>query len=175
MKSLVKYIFFAGISAAILNAAGCTPKSESITVPFPAEPAAKKANVPHPVPDELSFAKDFLQSLVDAGWTVREVRNSKFNSFFRDTGKAAFIRTERGVVEAVFFESEAEVEQISVSEQQTGDLRYRRYIVRKPPLTNQRIEGGASCYFTKHRNVFIITTDPDLNDALKESLPMLPL
>jgi hypothetical protein len=108
-----------------------------------------------------------VQSLSDAGWVIREVRHSKFNGFFTDSRNAAFIRTEGGVIEAVFFESDADVRQIQVSEEQTRDAKYHRYLIRKAPLTDQRIEGGEPCYFTKYRNVFVLTNDRKLNDELK--------
>jgi hypothetical protein len=45
----------------------------------------RKADVSRRVPAELSFAKDFVQTLSDAGWEIREVSNSKFNGFLPDT------------------------------------------------------------------------------------------
>jgi len=119
------------------------------------------------ISEDLSFAKDFVRTLNDAGWIVREVHHSKFNSFFKESSKAAFIRTDKGAIEAIFFESDADVKQIRVSEAQTGDLKYHSYLVQKLPLTNQRIEGGET-YFAKYRNVFIITINSELSDDLNQ-------
>lgn len=159
MKSLALFIIFAALS---LTASSCAFQNKTVTS---SPPSSQKADVSHLVADDLSFAKDFVQSLSDAGWKIQEVSPSKFNGFFADSRQAAFIRTDKGIVEAVFFQSKADVEQIQVSEEQTGDLQHHRYVVQKLPATNQRIEGGA-CYFTKYRNAFIITIDRELYDAL---------
>lgn len=127
-----------------------------------------KRDVSYPVPAELGYAKEFVRFLSDSGWSVEAVYPSKFNSFFRETAKAAFIKTEKGDIEVVFFNNDDDVMQIEVSEEQSKASRYYKYSVRTP-MTKQRIE-GAACYFTKHRNMFIITTDRELSDALKRLL-----
>ena len=159
MRSLALSIILVALS---LMALSCAFQNKTVTSSLP---SPQKADVSHLVADDLSFAKDFVQSLSDAGWTIQEIHHSKYNGFFGDSRKAAFIKTDKGIVEAVFFQSKADVEQIQVSEERTKDSQYHRYVVQKLPTTNQRIEGGI-CYFTKYRNAFIITTDRELNDAL---------
>ena len=159
MKSLALCFIYVGLS---LSALSCASPRTSVA---PIAPYMRKADVSHLVPADLSFAKNFVQTLSNAGWEIREVSHSKFNGFFRDSEKAAFIRTDKGVIEAIFFQSKADVEQIQVIEVQNKSLGYFRYTLVKPPVTNQRIEGG-DCYFTKYKNVFVITSDRGANDAL---------
>jgi hypothetical protein len=163
MKSLALCFIYVALS---LSALSCAPQRASVA---PVAPYMRKADVSRLVPADLSFAKDFVQTLSDAGWEIREVSNSKFNGFFPDTEKSAYIETDKGVIEAIFFQSKADVEQIQVSEVKDKSSGYHGYTVRKPPATNQRIEGG-DCYFKKYRNVFVITSDREANDALNQLL-----
>lgn len=144
-----------------LLALSCATQSKMAAPPVSAAP---KRDVSRLVPAELGYAKEFVQSLSDSGWTVEAVYPSKFNSFFRETANAAFIQTDKGAVEVVFFKNDDDVAQIEVREEEGEGSQYRKYLV-QTPMTKQRIE-GAACYFTKHRNMFIITTDFELNDAL---------
>jgi hypothetical protein len=160
MQSLALCLIYFGLSLSALSCA-----SQRTTGVASVAPYMQRADVSHLVPVDLSFAKNFVQTLSDAGWEIREVSHSKFNGFFPDTEKAAFIRTDKGVVEAIFFQSKADVEQIQISEVQDKSLGYHRYMVRKLPVTNQMIEGG-DCYFTKYQNVFVIASNREVNDAL---------
>ncbi|MDQ3907725.1 MAG: hypothetical protein M3268_05210 [Acidobacteriota bacterium] len=92
------------------------------------------------------------------------MHRSNFESFFRETHRAAYIETDKGVLEAIFFDRDADVEQIRVSEEPMRDAGYHEYVV-QTPKTTRKIAGAAS-YFTKRRNVFITTSDPGLIDAL---------
>src|SRR4028118_2168733 len=98
MKSLALYLILGVIS---LMVSSCAFQNKTVTTSLP---TPQKANVSYLIADDLNFAKDFAQSLNDAGWTIQEVRHSKFNSFFVDSNKAVFIKTDKGVVEAVFFQ-----------------------------------------------------------------------
>lgn len=40
--------------------------------------------------------RGLVQLLSDAGWPVRAVLPSKYNGYFRETGRAAFIETDKG-------------------------------------------------------------------------------
>ena len=79
---------------------GCT--SRPVPESAPALTAQKK-DVSDLVPADLGFAKEFVQFLVASGWTVQPVRPSKLNGFFRETKKAAWIDTDKGILEVVFF------------------------------------------------------------------------
>jgi hypothetical protein len=162
MRRSASWSFLVAVS---LMAAACASRSQTTVLPVT---VARARDVSPLVPADLSYARGFVQLLSDAGWSIEAVYPSKFNSFFRETRKAAFIKTDKGVVEVVFFDQDAEVEQIQVREEQSEVSGYHKYSV-QTPLTKQRVEGAAS-YFTKHRNMFIITIDRELNDALNRLL-----
>ena len=67
-------------------------------------------------------------------------------------------------MEVVFFESDAQVNQIQITEERGDKYAYHKYVIRTP-ATTQRMEGGAA-YFTKHRNTLIVTSDAQLNETL---------
>jgi len=124
----------------------------------------QKKDVSDLVPADLSFAKGFVQFLIASGWTVQPVRPSKLNGFFRETKKAAWIDTDKGILEVVFFENEAQVDQIQITEERSDISTYHKYVIRTQGTT-QRMEGGAA-YFTKQRNMLVVTSDAQLNEAL---------
>jgi hypothetical protein len=99
MKYLALYIIPVALS---LMASSCAFHSNTVTSSLP---SPQKADVSYLIANDLSFAKDFVQSLSDTGWAIQEVRHSKFNSFFGDSREAVFIKTDKGVVEAVFFKA----------------------------------------------------------------------
>jgi hypothetical protein len=164
----MKLLRLRGILFALtLAAMSCAPQPRSV-VPSVKLAQTAKVDVSQLVPADLSYAKDFVQFLSDSGWSVQGVHRSKFESFFRETNKAAYLETERGIFEVVFFDQDADVEQIRVSEEQGASANHHKYTV-QTPKTNRRIEGGV-CYFTKRRKMFIITSDRELNDALDRLL-----
>ena len=138
---------------------GSRPVSESI----PASPAQNK-DVSQLVPADLSFANEFVQFLIASGWTVQPLRPSKLNGFFRETEKAAWIDTDKGILEVVFFENDAQVDQIQITEERSDVSTYHKYVIRTP-VTIQRMEGGPA-YFTKQRNMLVVTSDAQLNETL---------
>jgi hypothetical protein len=144
----------------------CASRS-SIVAP-PSSVVAQRTDVSSIVPGDLSFAKEFVQFLSDSGWQVQAVRPSKFNGFFRETNRAAWIETDKGTLEVVFFDNDTTVEQMQISEQRSRASDYHQYVVRTAK-TMQRIEGGAT-YFIKYRKLLIMTSDRDLNDVLNRLL-----
>ena len=56
-------------------------------------------------PTDVAYrqAMEFAQFLNGKGINVKSVHGSKLNGFFRGLNKAAFCRTEKGVVEIIFF------------------------------------------------------------------------
>jgi hypothetical protein len=147
-----------------LSTFGCA--SRSVLRSAPAS-TPQKMDVSDLVPAELNFAKEFVQFLVNSGWTVQPVRPSKLNGFFIETKKAAWIDTDKGIMEVIFFDNEADVQQIQITEE--TDIRsYHKYVL-KTPTETRRIEASAT-YFTKHRNMLIVTIDGQLNEALNQLL-----
>ena len=146
-----------------LSISACKPRSTISRTPAPL--SAQRADVTPLVPAELSYAKEFVQFLNDSGWSIQTVQPSKFNGFFRETKKAAYIETDKGVLEVVFFDTNAAVEHIQITEAARGAPNNHVYVI-KYADTTQRTEGAGATYFTKYRNMFIITIDRDLNDRL---------
>ncbi|MFN2492304.1 MAG: hypothetical protein ABR501_05400 [Pyrinomonadaceae bacterium] len=144
---------------------GCASRPPGVAPPATIE---RQTDVSYLVPDDVSFAKGFVQFLSDAGWQVNTVRPSKFNGFFHETDRAAWIQTVKGTLEVVFFDSDATVAQILISENGGRQSDDPKYII-QTSKTSQRIEGAVT-YFTKHRNMLIITIDHDLNDELHRLL-----
>lgn len=129
--------------------------------------ASQPVDISRLVPADLSFAKDLVQLLSNGGWKVQRVLPSKFNGFFKETQKAAYIETNKGTLEAVFFDGEDEVRQILITEDNLSG--YHKYVL-KSAQTTQVIEGNAA-YFRKYRNALIIATRQKTIDELNGLLP----
>jgi hypothetical protein len=149
---------FCLVGLVLMGGCGSRPRTAS-SVP----PASQKTDISNLVPNDLAFAKSFVQLLVDSGWAVQPVRPSKLNGFFLQTNKAAWIDTDKGIMEVVFFDNEADVEQIQITQERSNLHIYTL----KTPTETQRMEGSAT-YFTKHGNMLIVTIDAHLNDALNQ-------
>jgi hypothetical protein len=119
------------------------------------------------VPPDLTFAAAFVQSLSDSGWDVQAVRHSKFNGGLFGTTKAAWVKTDKGIFEVVFFEKADEVEQIQIREEQDSTPSRHRYTV-TCATGNHPWEGRLPVYFTKHGILLIISHDRQLADALNK-------
>jgi hypothetical protein len=122
------------------------------------------------VPRDLSFATAFVQTLSDSGWTVQSVRHSIFNGgIIPQTRKAAWIKTEKGVLEVLFFEKLDDLEQVQIKEDDDSTPSQHKYTVTTGNESHQW-GGRLPVYFAKYRNVLIITYDSKLNDAIRSTL-----
>ena len=139
----------------------------TIRAPSPTS-LASESNVSPLVPPELGYARDFVQLLSDRGLTIQGVFASKLNGFFNETKRAAFVQTGKGVLEVVFFDTNTEVEQIQINEEKSDIPNYHKYVINSAKTT-QKMEGAAT-YFTKYRNVLIVTIDHELNDKVNQLL-----
>ena len=146
---------------------GCKPRSAISTMP--AAPSLQRVDISPLVPGELIYAKNFVQFLSDSGWSIQGVHRSMHESFFRETNKAAYLETDHGILEVVFFDTNAAVEQIQIIEEPSTSPNGHSYLI-KSTATTQRTGGFGPTYFTKYRNMFIITIDRELNDKLQEIL-----
>jgi hypothetical protein len=149
---------FCLVGLVLMGGCGSRPRTAS-SVP----PASQKTDISNLVPNDLAFAKSFVQLLVDSGWAVQPVRPSKLNGFFLQTKKAAWIDTDKGIMEVVFFDNEADVEQIQITQERSN---LHIYILKTPAETRRM--GGSATYFTKHGNMLIVTIDAHLNDVLNQ-------
>jgi hypothetical protein len=148
---------------ATLSILGCASRPVPRSAP---EFSPSKRDVSDLVPTELNFAKEFVQFLVNSGWAVQPVRPSKLNGLFTKTQNAAWIDTDKGIMEVIFFDSDADVQQIQITEESSDIPNYHKYVL-KTPTETRRIEASPT-YFTKHRNMLVVTIDAQLNKALNQ-------
>lgn len=122
-------------------------------------------DVSHLVPSDLSFATPLVQSLSDSGWSIQAVRHSKFNGGVLWTTKAAWVKTDKGIFEVVFYETVSDVEQIQIKEDSDSTPAYHKYTVTRANESHPFV-GRFPVYFTKYRTMMIVTHDGKLNDAI---------
>ena len=149
---------------ALVFVVGCGSRSN---IPAPKPPDPERTDVSQIVPGDLKFAENFVRLLVDSGWTVQPVRHSKMNGFFLETQEAAWILTDKGILEVIFFENRSRVEQIQITEEASIPT-YHKYVL-KTPTETRRIE-GALTFFTKYHNMLIVTIDAHLKESLNQVL-----
>jgi len=117
-------------------------------------------------PDAMEFARFLNQR----GINVKSVHQSKLESFFPGIEKAAFFRTERGVVEVIFFPDPRGAENLTVTEQ----LKAGRYLYSFQGQPNPKLDDGFDAsrrmYFLMHRNWFIVLESKELYDSVKNAL-----
>ena len=135
---------------------------------FRAATSAQGQDVSHLVPPALSFANGFVQTLSDSGWSVERVALSIYNGGMAGTTKAAWIKTDKGVLEVLFFETNAEVQQIQLKENDNSTPSYHKYSITWPNNRKDGCEGRLPVYFTKYRTMLIISYDHELADALNK-------
>jgi len=119
--------------------------------------------------DDLSYTTEFVGMLRDAGLDVQSVQRSVWESFFPTTNKAAWIRTNHGIADVVFFPTSVVTEplQIILSENEAQG----RYVYRvQAQSSEQSIDANRPLYFTQYRNLFIVTDSTELDASLKRIL-----
>jgi len=135
------------------------------TCPF--RSSAQGRNVSSIVPQQVAYATGFVQRLSDGGLWIRRVALSKYNGGYFGPTKAVWVETEKGILEAVFFDKPADLDCIQLHEEQTGNPKKHRYTVSLP--NGQTVTwdmGHASVYFIKDRDTLVITRSGELNEAL---------
>ena len=117
------------------------------------------------VPSDISFATPLVQSLSDSGWFIRAVRHSKFNGGVLWSTKAAWVQTDKGILEVVFYDKVADVEQIQIREEPDSTPTDHKFTVTR--ANESHLFGGRfPVYFTKYRTMLIVTYDGKLHDAI---------
>ncbi len=91
---------------------------------------------------------------------------------FLSTDKAAWIKTDEGTVEAVFFDDPAEVEQIRATPLASEAGRYKYKLQAPAPTLSQdvTIDAAFPLYFTMQHGVFLVTSSTELDETLKRIL-----
>ena len=101
------------------------------------------------------------------------VQSSTYMAMFPSTDKAAWINTNEGIIEVIFFADPSEVEQIDITEQPNQTAGRYLYIIQAPPPTllhDQTIDAAYPLYFTIRNDMLVITSSEELDKALKHIL-----
>jgi hypothetical protein len=134
-------------------------------VAFASRPRAQISDVSHLVPDQISYARGFVQHLSDAGLSVQKVALSKYNGGFFGPTKAVWIKTDKGILEVVFFDTPADLDAIQLHGEESVDPNYHKYTITLVNK-NESIEGRLPVWFTKYQDALIITYDSEFNKTL---------
>lgn len=132
---------------------------------------AKDSSLLKPTDVAHTEAMEVAQFLNGKGINVKSVHASKLNGFFRGLNKAAFFRTEKGVIEVIFFPEQRGAERVQVREQRkAGRYLYSFEGQPDPNPPGDTIDAGHPMYFLMHRRWFIVLHSKELNDALQPAL-----
>ena len=115
-------------------------------------------------------AMEFARFLDDKGITVKSVHRSKLESLFQGVEKAAFFRTEKGVVEVIFFPEPIGAEKVKVTEQRKAGRYLYSFQGQPNPEPGDGFDANRPMYFLMHRNWFIVPDSEELYDTLKRAL-----
>ena len=115
-------------------------------------------------------AMEFAGLLNDKGIIVNSVHLSKLNSFFQGIEKAAFFRTENGVLEVVFFPDPEGAEKVTVTEQRKAGRYLYSFQGQPNPRFGDGFDSPRPMYFLMYRNWFIVLESEDLLNAVKSAL-----
>jgi hypothetical protein len=124
-------------------------------------------------PEHVAYADamEFVRFLNDRGINVKSVHRSKLESFFRGVGKAAFFRTEKGIVEVIFFPDPMGAERVQVTEQRkAGRYLYSFEGQPQPNSPGDTFDSNRPMYFLMRRNWFITPDSKEFYEALKAAL-----
>jgi hypothetical protein len=132
---------------------------------------AKDGSILKPTNTSYKEAMEFAQFLEDKGIIVKSVHGSKLNGFFQGLEKAAFFRTDKGIIEVIFFPEPRGAVKVRVREQRrAGRYLYSFEGQPHPNPPGDTIDAGRPMYFLMHRNWFMVTDSEELHDALKLAL-----
>jgi hypothetical protein len=122
------------------------------------------------IPTDLTFSTPLVQVLSQSGLTIFSVQSSTYTAMFPSTDKAVWIKTNEGILEAIFFANSAEVEQIRITEQPNRSAGRYLYTIQAPSpilLHDQTIDAAFPLYFTAKNDILMITSSEELDKALK--------
>ncbi len=131
---------------------------------------SKDSSILKPADSSYVEAMEFAQFLNGQGIKVNSVHASKLNGFFRTLEKAAFLRTEKGVVEVVFFPEPLGAEKVKLTEHREKGRYVYTFEGQPSPEPGDGIDASRPMYFLMHGKWFIVTETEDLYNALKGAL-----
>lgn len=117
-------------------------------------------------------AAAFAQFLKTNGVEVRSIHRSTLEGFFKGIEKAAFFRTDKGIVEVVFFPGPLDAEKVTItySRNAAKGVPHKYKVEGQPTPGEGVIHATYALYFTLHRSWYIVTMDSEMDSALKRSL-----
>jgi hypothetical protein len=124
------------------------------------------------IPPDLSYATDFVRFLQGTGLVVQEVLRSHHDAMLGGN-KAAFIRTDKGVIEVVFLPGGTDAEKITVTYSRNPSSNVpHKYIINGQAINGKSDtwEAGYPQYITLHKNWFITTSEYELEALIKRGL-----
>ena len=114
-------------------------------------------------------AIQFAEALQQQGFTVQSIHRSKMEGFFSGLPKAAFLHTDKGVVEVIFFDEPTGAERVRVIEERQGNRYLYAFEGQPNPQPGERIDAGYPIYFIPYRNWFMVVTEKELASALQQA------
>lgn len=114
-------------------------------------------------------AMQFARVLNEKGIRVLSVHRSKLNGFFPGLQRAAFFKTEKGVVEVIFFPEPEGAENVIVTERREAG-RYLYSFSGQPNATMIGFDSAGPTYFLMHGNWFIVSDIESLYHEVKRKL-----
>jgi hypothetical protein len=143
----------------------CSASTGSIGA-APSRPATQSGIV---VPDRFRHAEPFIRTLEAGGLMVYAIAQSYLEASFGGGQKAAYITTDKGVVEVVVLPGATDAEQLTVMYSKWNGNRHHYYIT-GPSVSKADDVYGQSLYITLHKNWFIETFDAELDGIIKRIL-----
>jgi hypothetical protein len=138
-----------------------------------ADPCIAAVQPDRPIPAELKHVAPFVEFLRGAGLIVLEVQQSHLTGMFKGTDQAAYITTNRGVLELVTFPGPTDAERITIEYSKTpGVPASHHYLFQGWPINGDagKWSGTQPAYFTLHKNWFIVAWQPELDAFVKRRL-----
>lgn len=114
------------------------------------------------IPNELTYATDFIVQLNKSDVNVIDVKQSLYENFLEGTNKAVYIATDKGIADVIFFPNhdENKVKIETVSEDET------RY---KYNVQGKLIDSSRQLYFSVHDDFISVTDSNELDTAIKKA------
>ncbi|MEW5980563.1 MAG: hypothetical protein AB1898_32670 [Acidobacteriota bacterium] len=129
---------------------------------------------PYEIPIEHRYAFEFARFLEKAGLTIEKIQGSHLAAMFENLHEAAFVTTNKGIVQVVFLAGEQDAEKIRViaqtvySQEPSAPYKYR---IEGHPTVNQpeAMQAAEPLYFTTYKRWFIVATGCELDTLIKRA------
>jgi hypothetical protein len=126
------------------------------------------------VPERFRHAEPFIRTLEAGGLVVQNIAGSHLEASFGGGEKAAFITTDKGVVEVVVLPGAMDAEQLTITYTKWNGNGHHFYITGPSVRAPFDSYGSQYAYHTLHKNWFIVTYDAALDGIIKRILGQIP-